>query len=330
MSKSNVLGMIFLSVLFGHPQLAYSATAVYFDRDAFYAQLGIVLIDDYEALGYTAAMIDVVMSNVLGEATYTVLSGDPNFPSHIVNANNANAFSNAWCNGCNLDTMLGLTSTSVGDPAGVTNVGFDIVINGNIPYNALVTFGDGSVGTYALPIITNSEVVDGSPYMFWGISSSLKISSVQLLSTSTGSFLTAIVLDNLVIGGSGGGITPPPFQVHGSPVLVTIEIEPRKDGQIRNPTGGGKIEVAILSTAEFDAMTVNGSTLTFGPNNAAPTRVKIKDTDRDGDLDFVASFDKTDTGIQCGDTEATLTGQTNAAGSFEGTDSIITIGHSCQ
>jgi len=114
------------------------------------------------------------------------------------------------------------------------------------------------------------------------------------------------------------------------PVQVGIDIEPRKDGQIRNPTSGGKVEVAILTTGAFDAMTVNGNTLAFGPNNAAPTRVKTKDIDRDDDLDLVASFEKADTGIQCGDTEATLTGQTNAAGSFEGTDSIITIGKRCQ
>jgi hypothetical protein len=47
-------------------------------------------------------------------------------------------------------------------------------------------------------------------------------------------------------------------------------------------------------------------------------------------LDFLAFFKKADTGIQCGDTEATLTGQTNTAESFEGTDSIVTVGKECK
>ena len=110
---------------------------------------------------------------------------------------------------------------------------------------------------------------------------------------------------------------------------MSIDIEPKKDGQIRNPTGGGQVKVAILTTAEFDATTVDASTLAFGPSNAAPTRIQTKDVDKDGDLDFLAVFNKTDTGIRCGDTEATLTGETNAAESFEGCDAITTIGNRC-
>ena len=111
---------------------------------------------------------------------------------------------------------------------------------------------------------------------------------------------------------------------------ATIEIEPRKNGQIKNPTGKGDVKVAILTNAGFDAMTVDGSTLAFGPDGASLKRFRTTDVDNDGDLDFLAFFNKADSGIQCADTEVTLTGQTNAAQSIEGTDSIVTAGKECK
>ena len=47
--------------------------------------------------------------------------------------------------------------------------------------------------------------------------------------------------------------------------------------------------------------------------------------DGDGDLDLVVHFRTQDTGIACGDTEVTLTGET-FGGSIEGRDSIVTTG----
>ena len=188
---------------------------IQFDRDAFYARLGSVVIDDYEDPSYVSPMTDAEMSAVLGEVSYSVVSGDPSFPSHYVNESNANAYTNAWCNGCNLDTILDFTGTSVGTISGVRNVGFEIVINGNVAFDAVVSFGDGSSRTYALPVL--SDVGDGTPYLFWGIRSSLHITQIQLRASSTGSFSAALVLDNLVFGSTGSGITPPEAQFHGSP-----------------------------------------------------------------------------------------------------------------
>ncbi|MGD8589816.1 MAG: hypothetical protein PVG22_13405 [Chromatiales bacterium] len=53
---------------------------------------------------------------------------------------------------------------------------------------------------------------------------------------------------------------------------------------------------------------------------------RIIDVDGDGDLDQVFYFLTVETGIACGDTEATLTGQTYEGVMVSGTDSIITMG----
>ncbi len=48
--------------------------------------------------------------------------------------------------------------------------------------------------------------------------------------------------------------------------------------------------------------------------------------DNDGDLDLLLHFPTQDTGIQCGDTEASLSGQTFDGGPFQASDSIVTVG----
>jgi hypothetical protein len=50
------------------------------------------------------------------------------------------------------------------------------------------------------------------------------------------------------------------------------------------------------------------------------------DTNGDGQLDLVLHFRTEQTGIQCGDTSANLTGETAAGGKIAGTDAIRTVG----
>ncbi len=52
----------------------------------------------------------------------------------------------------------------------------------------------------------------------------------------------------------------------------------------------------------------------------------IEDVDDDGDLDIVMHFRTQETGIECGDTDAVLTGETYDGQKFVGSDYIIPIG----
>jgi hypothetical protein len=108
------------------------------------------------------------------------------------------------------------------------------------------------------------------------------------------------------------------------PEPVTIDIKPDSVSNRISIKSKGVIPVAILTTDTFDATQVDWETVTFGPDGATEShgRSHVEDVDSDGDMDFLLHFDTQDTGIQCGDTDVTLTGQTFDGRSFTGSDAI--------
>jgi len=116
-----------------------------------------------------------------------------------------------------------------------------------------------------------------------------------------------------------------------APVAVGIDIKPGNKRNVINPRKTGSIWVAILSDTDPDSpfdpsSQVDIPTVQFGPNGAEAIRYKVKDVNRDGLSDLLLRFRVPETGIACGDTEATLIGETFGGQSFTGTDSIKTVG----
>lgn len=109
-------------------------------------------------------------------------------------------------------------------------------------------------------------------------------------------------------------------------ITVTIDIKPGNDPNSINPKSRGVIPVAILTTDAFDATTVDGLTVRFGPDEAEPDHYALEDVDLDGDLDMMLQFRIQETGIECGDTEAILAGETGDGRKIKGADSIRTVG----
>lgn len=117
-------------------------------------------------------------------------------------------------------------------------------------------------------------------------------------------------------------------------IAVTIDVKPGTFPNSINPNGQGVTPVAILTTnpsdnvATFDAANVDPATVLFGSTGteAAPVHDALEDVDEDGDTDMILHFNIQDTGIQCGDTSATLTGATFDGQAIKGTDSIMTVG----
>lgn len=111
-------------------------------------------------------------------------------------------------------------------------------------------------------------------------------------------------------------------------IAVSVDIKPVEFPNSINPKSKGVIPIAILTTDTFDAITVDALSVKFGPNGTteAHRQGHPEDVDGDGDSDLVLHFKTQATGIQCGDTSASLTGKTTGGQDIEGSDSIQTVG----
>lgn len=109
--------------------------------------------------------------------------------------------------------------------------------------------------------------------------------------------------------------------------FVEIDIKPFSKSNSINPRSRGILLVAVLGSGEFDATQVDSSTVRFGPGNASVVfDGLVLDVNRDGYQDMLLFFAKKATRIRCGDTTASLSGMTFTGRSFEGSDSIRTVG----
>lgn len=105
--------------------------------------------------------------------------------------------------------------------------------------------------------------------------------------------------------------------------LVRIDIKPGDPNNNVN-LNARSLRVGLISTGSLDARTVVIDTVTFGPSNAKVIGSAIRDLDSDGDLDMILKFRVTETGIECGQTNATLTGETSSGLLIFGTDDLKT------
>ena len=110
--------------------------------------------------------------------------------------------------------------------------------------------------------------------------------------------------------------------------FIDIDIKPGSDPNAINPRSKGVIPVAILTTESFNAQIVDPSTVQFGPSGAGigHRSAHLQDVDEDGDLDLVLHFRTQQTGIACGDTTASLTGETFGGIPIQGSQNIVTVG----
>jgi hypothetical protein len=109
---------------------------------------------------------------------------------------------------------------------------------------------------------------------------------------------------------------------------VAIDIKPGNAQNRVDLQSNDVIPVAILTTETFDATTVDPLSVRFGTGGATEAHGKghIEDVNKDGDRDLLLHFSTQATGIQCGDTSASLTGGTFDGDLIQGSDSIKTVG----
>jgi hypothetical protein len=104
---------------------------------------------------------------------------------------------------------------------------------------------------------------------------------------------------------------------------VSIDIKPGSFPNSINTNSKGRLPVAILTTSDFDATTIDPATVVFA--GASPVHYAIEDVDDDGDMDMILHFKIQETDIVPGDTETSLTGMTYGGVALIGFDSVRTM-----
>ena len=112
-----------------------------------------------------------------------------------------------------------------------------------------------------------------------------------------------------------------------SALTVALDVKHISSENPINPRSNGVISVAILSTSNFQASTIDQPSLRFGPNQASVDGSgQLVDVNGDGLLDLVLHFGTQASGIQCGEISVSITGQTVNGIPVQGSDSITTVG----
>jgi uncharacterized repeat protein (TIGR01451 family) len=111
---------------------------------------------------------------------------------------------------------------------------------------------------------------------------------------------------------------------------VLIDIQPNDEtNSVNCEKTSNSIAVAILTTVDFDATTVDHTTVTFeGASEVhlhprtGESRRHENDVDGDGDIDLLFHFRFGETALTCESTEGRLTGQTFSGAWISGTDIV--------
>jgi hypothetical protein len=121
-------------------------------------------------------------------------------------------------------------------------------------------------------------------------------------------------------------------------IEVGVDIKPGSEpNSIHCRAVNTVVTVAILTTEDFDALTVDHATVTFEgaremhvDRRSGETVRHEEDVDGDGDADLVLHFRLGDTHLTCDATEGTLVGETFDGVGIEGTDGVRMIGGPAQ
>lgn len=233
--------------------------------------------------------------------------------------------------GPSLETSITDTSLATGaliKPGAFIDLGFadNVAVNG--PGADLVVFETSFATAYDVTIAGVTLTVAGG-FPFWEDENNSNAAEIELTDflVPDGAEVTELRIARAASPGTPV-ITGVAALNIGSPVLeVDVDIWPGSEQNFVDPNSPGAVLVAILGSASFDVADVDGTTLAFGPAGAAPLFGPgglPLDVNLDGFIDLLSLYSIPETGIQLGDMEACVTGETLSAEAFEGCDPITT------
>jgi uncharacterized delta-60 repeat protein len=234
-----------------------------------------------------------------------------------------------------LDAGFGVGGTVTTDfDAGSEETAFGVVVH---PDGGITTAGGTSAGpgssTFALARYDSSGNLDPA----FGAGGKVTTSFGQPLSNA----------QDLVLQGDGkvvalGGTVDPAAgtgdfalaRYLGAPATITVvvDVKPDSANNVVPLVSNGFVTVAILTTASFDANTIDAASVCFGDAEDSASRDctekhgqgHVEDVNGDGRPDLLLHYEIAQTGIDAGDEQACLSGETHAGNAIEGCDRITT------
>jgi len=221
----------------------------------------------------------------------------------------------------------GPLSATVGQPLSFTVTGTDADPGATVTLNSA---GMPSVAesSPALPVTGASPQ---SSDVIWTPGDALVGTHVALFTATDNNGLQGLCSVTITVTGGGGG---------GGDPEVGIDIKPGSDDNPVNLKSKGKIPVAVLSDADFNAASLDPASITLGNDDGDDTPVAarnngtlmagLEDVDQDGDLDLVLHFETqalvSNFDLDAGTTELILNGLTAAGAAVQGRDVVRIVG----
>jgi hypothetical protein len=250
----------------------------------------------------------IALVPTLGHATVTSSAASPISVNVLLNYGNG--------------TLVWYNQTSVPTSWNFFNV-TQLITKGNLGAVFFASFGSHFVYSINGVGCPASNIFCDQAWGFWtldGICWDLPFVGVDMIPVSQSTTVAWYLTSAANFGG-----TPP---TGSSCLSVNIDVQPGDNQPVVNLHSHGVVPVAILSTSAFDATKVNPLTVRFGRTGteAAPVHFSLQDVNGDGLLDMVLQFRVQSTGLQLGDSQATLMGRNLNGTPLRGSSAIQVIG----
>jgi len=188
------------------------------------------------------------------------------------------------------------------------------------PINATWDDGDAAIVTMQWPPATEDICMVTLNFTALAPTSSTTFNIVRNATAFPSGPPTTLVVDAVTFQDCLGNLYGAEVEIVTAEIEVEIDIKLGSDPNSINLKSKGVVPVAVLTTDDFDASTVDPETVLFA--GASPVRSTLEDVDGDDNLDMLFHFKTQELNLESDATDATLTGKTLDGIDIAGTDMV--------